>query len=165
MDLSKLGRTERILAVVGLLAFIDSFLPWYTVSSWPFSASASGWGVGVGGWLAMLLLLAIGVICALPAFGRSLAVRGGYAAFGSASVFALVIVLIRWLTFPSAGDNGLDGISESAGAGFGTYVGVALCVVSTVFCYRAFTAAGGTLNNLGAAFTTKSSDEWQQTPR
>jgi hypothetical protein len=147
MDLTKLGRTERVLAIVGLLAFIDSFLPWWSISAGPFSASESGWGVGIGGWFPVLLLLAVGVLAALPAFGQSVAVRGGYATFGAASLLATIIVLIRWLTYPSA-----SGFYGSAGASFGTYVFLVLGVVAVVFSYLAFTAAGGTLNNIGAAF-------------
>lgn len=147
MDLTKLGRTERVLAIVGLLAFIDSFLPWWSLSVGPISVSESGWSVGIGGWLPLLLLLAVGVIVALPAFGQSVSVRGGYASFGAAALLATIIILIRWLTYPSA-----SGLYGSAGADFGTYVGLILGIVATVFAYLGFTAAGGSLNDLGAAF-------------
>ena len=148
MDLTKLGRNERVLAIVGLLAFIDSFLPWWSVTVGPFSSSESGWGVGFAGWFPVLLLLAIGVLVALPAFGQSVTVRGGYAAFGAGALLATLLILIRWLTYPtaSAGDFG------SAGADFGTYIALILGIVATAFGYLGFTAAGGTLNNFADAF-------------
>lgn len=150
MDLTKLGRTERVLAIVGLLAFINSFLPWWSLSFGPISTSESGWGVGFAGWFPMLLLLAVGVLVALPAFGQSVAVRGGYAAFGAAALLATILVLIRWLTYPTAsGDFG------SAGADFGTYIGLILGIVATVFAYLAFTAAGGNIARFGDAFKTQ----------
>src|SRR5947209_18653205 len=109
MDLTKLGRTERVLAIVGLLAFIDSFLPWYSVSikgslaalGGAGGASGNAWDVGFWAWFPMLLLLAIGVLVALPAVGQNVSVRGGYAAFGAVALLVTLIVLIRWLTYPS----------------------------------------------------------------
>jgi hypothetical protein len=157
MDLTKLGRTERILGIVGILALVDSFLPWYSVSvsggtvggiSYGGSASASGWSVGIGGWFPLLLLLAIGVVVVLPAFGTTVPLRGGFATITAASLLATVIILIRWLTYQSADYPGV-----SAGASFGTYVGLILGIVATVFGYLAFTASGGSLNNIGAAFS------------
>lgn len=154
MDLTKLGRTERVLAIVGLLAFIDSFLPWYSVSFKGElgviaggSVSANAWDVGFWAWFPMLLLFAIGVLVALPAVGQNISLRGGFAAIGAALLLATIIVLIRWLTYPSASDA-----FGSAGADFGTYIGLVLAVVATVFSYLAFTAAGGTVNNFAAAF-------------
>jgi hypothetical protein len=161
MDLTKLGRTERVLAIVGLLAFIDSFLPWYSVSikgslaalGGAGGASGNAWDVGFWAWFPMLLLLAIGVLVALPAFGQNVSVRGGYAAFAAAALLATIIVLIRWLTYPSVPAE--DAAFIDAGADFGTYVGLILGVVATAFGYLGFTAAGGTLNNFTAAFKSQ----------
>lgn len=157
MDLTKLGRTERVLAIVGLLAFIDSFLPWWSASVGPFSTSESGWSVGFAGWFPVLLLLAIGVLVALPAFGQSVTIRGGYAAFGSGAALATLLILIRWLTYPT--DTGGFG---SAGADFGTYIGLILAVVATVFSYLGFVAAGGNIAKFGDAF--KAQPPAQQPP-
>jgi hypothetical protein len=157
MDLTKLGRTERVLAIVGLLAFINSFLPWYSVKfSGEFAQLAGGnisgnaWRVGFWAWFPSLLLLAIGVLVALPAFGQRVMIRGGYAAFGAAALLATVIILIRWLTYPTA-----SSVAGSAGADFGTYLGLILGVVATVFGYLGFTAAGGQLNKFADAFKSQ----------
>ncbi|HEV3172794.1 MAG TPA: hypothetical protein VGZ32_20775 [Actinocrinis sp.] len=169
MDLTKLGRTERVLAIVGLLAFIDSFLSWYSVtikgfslgsvSAGGYSASDNAWNIGFWAWFPMLLLLAVGVVVALPAFGQRVAIRGGYAALGSATLLATIIVLIRWLTYPSASD-----LVGSAGADYGTYVGLILCIVATVFAYLGFTAEGGSLAALGQSIKARTQPSQQQAP-
>lgn len=159
MDLTKLGRTERILAIVGILAFVDTFLPWYTATAKGALAafgggsySSNGWGSGFAAWFPLLLLLAIGVLAALPAFGRQVAVRGGYAAVGAAALVATLLILIRWLTYPSVPAE--EASIVDAGADFGTYIGLVLGVVATVFAYLGFTAEGGSLNRFGDAFKT-----------
>ena len=159
MDLNRLGRTERILAIVGLLAFVDSFLPWYTASAkgqlaafGDISKSDNGWSSGFTAWFPLLLLLAIGVVVALPAFGRQVAVRGGYAAFGAAALLATLLILIRWLTYPSVPAE--EAALVDASADFGTFIGLALGVVATVFSYLGFVATGGSINRFGDAFKT-----------
>ena len=168
MNLGKLGLNDRILAVVGVLAFIDLFLPWYSVSSKGvavdgfteagYSVSGNAWNsyVGFEAWFSLLLILAIGVIAALPAFGVEVKVPGGHALLGIAGALATILILIRWLTFDSASDvtGGLNVAGISAGASFGTYLGLVLAIVATVFSYLSFTAGGGSLSNLGAAFST-----------
>jgi hypothetical protein len=150
MDPAKLGRTERVLAIVGLGAFINSFLPWYSASFAGVSYSSSAWDEGFFAWFATLLLVAIGVWAALPALGQSVAVRGGYAAVSAAAALAALMILIRLLTYPSASYQ--DG---SRGAGFATYLGLIMGIVATTFAWLAFAATGGTLNNFTDAFRTQ----------
>ena len=157
MDLAKLGRSERVLAIVGLLAFINSFLPWYSIKFNGELAQLAGgnisgnaWDVGFWAWFPSLLLLAIGVLVALPAVGQNVALRGGYAAIGAAALLATIIILIRWLTYPTA-----SSAEGSAGADFGTYLGLILGIIATVFGYLGFTAAGGQLNKFADAFKSQ----------
>jgi hypothetical protein len=158
LNLGKLGLNDRILAVVGVLAFVNLFLPWYSASfsgvdgiaGGSFSANAWNGGVGFEAWFPMILLLAVGVLVALPAFDKQVTVPGGYAAYGIAGAVATLLVLLRWLTYPSVPSVA----GYSAGASFGTYIGLVLGLVATYFAYRSFTAAGGSLNNLGAAFAS-----------
>ena len=162
MNLEKLGRNDRILAVVGLLAFIDSFLPWYKVSvkssgvdglgAYNASTSGNAWSVGFGAWFPLILLLAIGVLVALPAFEQKVVLPGGDALLAIVALVATVIILIRWLTYPSVPSDA-DLVGVTAGASFGTYLGLVLGLVATAFGYLGFTASGGTLNNIGAAFS------------
>ena len=162
MNLEKLGRNDRILALGGLIAFIDSFLPWYSVSVksdgvdglGAYSASSSGnaWSVGFGAWFPLLLLLAVGVLAVLPAFEQKVVLPGGDASLAIIGVVATVIILLRWLTYPSV-PSGELGLGVSAGASFGTYIGLVDGVITAVIGYLGFTASGGSLSNLGAAFS------------
>jgi hypothetical protein len=160
MDLTKLSNPARILAIIGLLAFIDSFLPWYSVSektvypgaSAAFATSGNAWSMGFGAWFPLLTLLALGVLEALPAFDRGLAVRGGYAAIGVVALVATVIVLLRWATYPSLPAGAAAFID--AGADVGTYFGLLLGVGASAAAYFGFSAQGGTLNTFTEAFKT-----------
>ncbi|HEV2639606.1 MAG TPA: hypothetical protein VGX23_31020 [Actinocrinis sp.] len=144
---------------MGLLAFVNSFLPWYTVSVkgaadlgiGDYSTSGNAWSVGIGAWFPMVLLLAVGVLAVLPAFEQKVTLPGGDALLAIVGVVAFVIVLIRWLTYPSVPADAFTG-GVSAGASFGTYVGLVLALATAVIGYLGFTASGGTLNNIGAAF-------------
>ena len=72
MNLGKLGLNDRILAIVGVVAFVNLFLPWFTVSAKSVSVvpgydvgggsySGNAWNsvVGFEGWFPMLLLIGI----------------------------------------------------------------------------------------------------------
>jgi hypothetical protein len=165
LNLGKLGLNDRILAVVGVLAFVDSFLPWYSVTvksaavdgfgGGSFGGSTNGWSSGFAAWFPLLLLLAIGIVVVLPAFEQKINLPGGFALIGILALVATILVLLRWLTYPSVPTDGLD-VGVSAGASFGTYIGLVLGIVATVFAYLSFTASGGSLSNIGAAFSTGS---------
>ncbi len=64
MDLSKLTTSDRVIAGSGIVLFIASFLPWFKVSAFGFTAEASGWDVGFfwAGIPALLGLLSAGVV-------------------------------------------------------------------------------------------------------
>lgn len=172
MDLTKLGRTERVLAAVGLLAFINSFLPaWYTVSA----SGATVFGVSYGGgsqgysgwqypsgfltWFPALLLLGVGVLAALPAFGVLVRLPAPLSLIGlGVSALAVLFYLIQWVTYPSA-PSGFSGIS--AGPDWAFFVGLALAVVSGVFAYMGFTAQGGSLAALGQSIKARTQQQPQ----
>jgi hypothetical protein len=149
-----------------VLAFIDSFLPWYSVtvkavavdgfSGGSYGGSTNGWSSGFAAWFPLLLLLAIGIVVVLPAFEQKINLPGGFALIGILSLVATILILLRWLTYPSVPSGGID-VGVSAGASFGTYIGLVLGIVATVFAYLSFTASGGSLSNLGAAFQTSPS--------
>ena len=173
MDLTKLGRTERVLAIVGLLAFIDSFLPgWYTVSA----PSASVLGVTYGGgsagfngwqypsgfltWFPALLFFALGVVVALPAFGVFVKLPASNALIGLAvSAVAVLFFLIQWATYPSVPAE-LAGVS--AGADWAFFVGLVLAVGAGVFSYLGFTAEGGSLAAIGQSIKARTQPQQQE---
>lgn len=155
--LGKLGRSGQIAVGGALLVFIFSFLPWYTVSisflGEKASGHASAWDSGIGAWFPVLLILAVGVVTVLAAMDT---VKWPplmlWTINTGAAVLAAIIIILRWVTFPSADDSGLSGTGSSAGAGYALYVSLVLAVVIAVFGYLAFAAQGGNVANLGAAF-------------
>lgn len=125
----------------GALAFITSFLPWYTVSfdfgaglGLSSSGSANAWDAKFGAWFPMLLLLAVGVVILLPHLGTQ--VPNLALIWLGASAAAFVIIILRWVTFPSG-----DGPGVSAGAGFGLFVGLVIALVSGVAGFLTFRAS------------------------
>jgi hypothetical protein len=123
LDVGKFDRTAWVLMVCGVVAFIATFLPWATASAFGISVSVSAWTVGFWAWFPMILLLAVGVAAFLPGIG----VRGvpelHLVALG-VSALAFIIVLIRWVTYPSG-----------LGAGAGLIIGLLLAVAAGVAAY------------------------------
>lgn len=125
----------------GALAFIVSFLPWYTVSaesniggisrSNSESASAWEWDIAFLGWLSMMLLIAVGVLVLLPHLGIN-KVPNLNIIWPALAGLALLLIILRWVTFDTASQD-LGGFgSISAGAGFGLFVGLVLALASGV---------------------------------
>jgi hypothetical protein len=142
--LSTLTRNDWLSAGAGVVAFVASFLPWYTVeldgggSGRRASYSASGWDVGIGGWLPVLLLMTVAGVIVARALGVTVPAQvRPHLGLGLVAVpaAATAVILLRWLTFPG-GEDALG----SAGAGFGLYVGLLTAVVSGVGAARAFNA-------------------------
>lgn len=158
--MGKLGRNGQVQVGGALLVFILSFLPWYSVSfsvlGHTDSASASAWDAGIGAWFPVLLLVAVGVVTVLSALGTvSWAPLMLAAVTTGGALVAAVIIVLRWLTFPSGSSDASDaalGVSGSAGAGWALYVSLVLAVAMAVFGYLGFAAAGGDVKNIGAAF-------------
>ncbi len=115
----------------GALAFITSFLPWYTVSfdfggalGFSNSGSVNAWNF-FGGWFPMLLLIGAGVLVLLPHLGTQ--VPNLALIWMAVAAAAFVIIILRWVTFPSG-----DAPGVSAGAGFGLFVGLVIALGSGV---------------------------------
>lgn len=175
MDLTKLGRTERVLTGVGIALFIASFLPWFSASvDLAFGGSVSGhadaWSTpsGFNDWFPILLLFAYGILLALPAFGVAinapiLAGQADRAFIGLVlSALAVLLFAIQGLTYPSFP----AGYSGSAGPSWGYYIALLLALAAGVQSYLGFTQAGGSLANVGAAFKarTQQNQQTQQVP-
>ena len=161
MDLSKVGRTEQVLSGAGILLFIVSFFPWFSASvnlgiEGSVSGHANAWSDPSGfiDWFPILLLLAYGVLLALPAFGVAinapvLASPANRAFIGLVlSALAVLLFAIQGLTYPSLP----SGFGGSAGPSWGYYVGLIIALGAGVQSYLGFTKAGGSLANVGAAF-------------
>lgn len=144
MDLSKLGRTEQVLSAAGILLFIFSFLPWYSISYLGMTWTADAWSnpSGFEDWFPALLLFLYGVVLALPAFGvevnlPTLASAVNRAFIGLVlSAFAVLLFAIQGLTYPSADGYG--------GPSWGYYISLIIALAAGVQSYLGFTQQGGT---------------------
>lgn len=161
--MGRLGRNGQVLVGGALLIFIFSFLPWYTASftflGQKSSGHAAAWHSGIGAWFPVLLLVAVGVVAVLWALEIvSWPALMVWTLAAGASILAAIIIILRWITFPSASSSGVAGygVSGSAGAGWALYVSLVIAVAMAVFAYLGFTSAGGDIKNLGAAFAKPS---------
>ncbi len=133
------GTNDLVVMGTGVLIFIDSFLPWWGAKHTGL-ADTSGWNAGFGAWFSILLLIAVAGVTAARVFGgRSMpAVAGGAVSWtfitAAVSALAAIIILLRWLTFPS-----VFGAAETK---FGTYLGLIIAIVQAVFGYLSIMSAG-----------------------
>ncbi len=145
-DPARVTKAEWIGLGAGLLAFIASFLPWFTFSvlGGVYSVSANAWSLGFAAWFPVLLLLAGSGLMLAQQLGVNVpVVKPGWplVLFGVA-VLSLIIILIRWLTL-SGGTYGVFADSSiSYGAGFGLYVGLVAAILFGLSQYLVFRAAG-----------------------
>jgi hypothetical protein len=174
MDLNKLGRTEQVLAGAGILLFIVSFFPWFSVSvnlgidGGNVSDSANGWSTpsGFNDWFPILLLLAYAVVLALPAFGVAvnvpfLATPTNRAFVGLVlSALAVLLFAVQGLTYPSLP----AGFGGSAGPSWGYYIALVIALAAGVQSYLGFTKSGGSLAEVGAALKARTQTAPQQDP-
>jgi hypothetical protein len=173
MDLTKLGRTERVLAGAGIALFIASFFPWFSVTAdlvtgGSASASYDAWSYpsGFNDWFPILLLLAYAIVLALPAFGTAinapiLADPANRAFIGLVlSALAVLLFAIQGLTYPSFP----AGLAGSAGPSWGYYLALLLALAAGVQSYLGFSQAGGSLAQVGAAFKSRTQQQTQQVP-
>jgi hypothetical protein len=156
---------EWVVVAAGLLAYVSSFLPWYTLTaSVPIlgltqSTNVNAWGAGFGAWFSVLLLVAAaGVVLASMVVGgrlrrpatRSLITLG-------LSALAFITIVLRWATFPDAA-GGLGRIGDlgdvqlgsftfgnafrvTSGASVGLYLGLSAAVAALAVSSLTFRAA------------------------
>jgi hypothetical protein len=154
--MSRLGRTGQVFTGGALLIFILSFLPWYSASitfaGHTSSGHAAAWHAAFGAWFPVLLILALGVVTVLWA----LDIVKWSALFlwtvgTSTTIVAAVIIVLRWITYPSASEVDAFGASASSGAGWALYVSLVVTIAMAVFGYLGFVGAGGDIKNIQAA--------------
>jgi hypothetical protein len=120
-DWKRFSTLDRVIAACAVVAFIALFLPWYGVTVGPFSASVSGWSAGFSAWAGGLLLTTAGVLVVLRRSGANFGggrvgpsvLVTGIAALG------LLLVIIRWLSFPTVHSAGFN---YDVGARYGIFI-------------------------------------------
>ncbi len=152
----KVTALDWIVIGAGLLAYVSSFLPWYSTSvsilGIERSASWNAWNAGFGAWFSVLLLVAAGGWVLVSTLGGRLRlpVSGTLIAL-SLSVLAFVTIVLRWVTFPDTtgeldGGSGFElgnaALTASSGAGAGLYLGLLAAVAAAVAALLTFRAAG-----------------------
>jgi hypothetical protein len=140
-DWKRLNTLDRVIAGAAVVAFISLFLPWYGVTVGPFSASVSGWSAGFSAWAGGLLLTAAGVLLVLRRSGASLqATRVGPSLMvaGIAAV-GLLLVIIRWLSFPS---YHVSGVNYDVGARYGIYLALIVGIAELAAAVMELRASG-----------------------
>jgi hypothetical protein len=124
LDWKALTTLDWVIAGGALVAFISLFLPWYGLSVGPVTASVDGWSAGFAAWAGGLLLTAAGVLVVLRRSGVNL--TGGRVGpsllVASVAALGLLLVVIRWVSFPTY--HGAGGFSYDVGARYGVYVAV-----------------------------------------
>jgi hypothetical protein len=137
---------DIVLAAVGLLGLILTFLPWWSASGGGDNVSVNGWneatangqsfslGRTVTGplvWLPMLLLLIWGILALVRAFvaPQLLPAKLFYTVSIGVGALAVLLLVIRWLSYYSVPTQ--DGVHVSSGASYGMFLGVLGSVVHT----------------------------------
>jgi hypothetical protein len=138
-DMKKLDTSDKIVVGMGVLTLICLFLPWYGVSSGPYSASVSGFSTSYG-WLgAILIIVAAGYLAALRSGSNvpKISYGPGVTVLGL-SLIGTIIVILRWITIP----KGSFGPGYSYGPEFGMYLTILAGVVQVILAFRLFRASG-----------------------
>ncbi len=131
-DAKRWSRDDQIVGVASLLLLISLFLPWYTVSAGPISASASG-TTGHGYlWIVFIIALAVVAFLILQAGFQSLPfnlpVSPARLLLGLTGI-NLLLVLLAFLFKPGTGDGF---VNISVGWGFGAFLGLICAIVAVV---------------------------------
>ena len=131
-DAKRWTRNDQIVGGASLLLLISLFLPWYSVSAGPFSASASGTAGHGYLWIVFILALVIVVYEILKAGFETLPFNmpvGPVQLLLGLTGINLVLVLLAFLLKPGGG-SGLVGVS--VGWSFGAFLGLICAIVAVV---------------------------------
>lgn len=125
----------------GVLAFVVSFFPWYSVDVAGFGGgSLSAWNSGFLAWFPVLLLIIAGGVLVTSHMGVQ--VQRVPMIWLATTALSVVLILLRWLTLPDDGGIGSFGLlgdsGVESGAGFGLVLGLIAAIVSGVAAFLVF---------------------------
>lgn len=134
---------NEVVVGAGLVAFVSSFLPWYSSSVSVFgvhsSVSVDAWDSGFAAWFSVLLLLAASVLALLGVLDESWrrSVPRWLATLGL-SILAFGMILGRWATFRDqavlqGSPRHLDiSVGSAFSASGGVAIGLYLCLIAAI---------------------------------
>ena len=131
-DAKRFSALDWVVIAAGATAFIAIFLPWYGATAGSFSSSVSGWSAGFSAWGGALLLTGAGVLLVLRRSGATMSEVGpiGPSAFiVIVAGLGLLLVVIRWLSFPTFH---VAGFPVNVGAPYGIYLAVIAGVAEVI---------------------------------
>jgi len=144
VDLSKISKGGQVFAGAGIVYFIASFLPWYSIDvpkelRGIYDLSFNAWGdIGfLWGSLWALLLIAGTILLVLPAFGVA-APKVPPVAFLAVGGLALLFTLLKLLI----------GEDNPISASYGIYLAVIAAAAAAFGGFLLFQESGGDLNDL-----------------
>lgn len=129
------------LLAAGVLIFVLSFLPFYTVDVIAVP-SGNAWD-SFWSWFAVLLGLAATAMILLPKFGVNLPVPSRLVALGCWAL-ALLCLVIALFTWPYSGEVPAaqkDAFDEATGHGFGLYASLLVAAIATALAFMRKDAA------------------------
>lgn len=132
MDFSKLSTGAKIALIGGAVLVVNLFLPWYSISSFGFSASANAFDAGFLAWGGSLIAVAGAVVLLLKMMGTKTVEAGQFKTEQLALLLGaagFVLILLRWLT-------------ETSFTGFGLFLGLAAAAAVTYGSFMAMKDAG-----------------------
>lgn len=140
-DWKRLTTLDRVIAIGGAVAFIALFLPWYGATLGPFNASVSGWSAGFPAWAGGLLLTAAGVLVVLRHSGANVGGErvGASVVVAGVAALGLLLVIIRWLSFPT---YHASGFSADVGARYGIFFALIVGLAQVTAAVMTMRASG-----------------------
>jgi hypothetical protein len=133
------GTLLWVQVVGGVLAAISTFLPWVTVSSGFYSASANGFDDGIWGFLVLLLGLAVAALAFIKL--RNMQVQGldklpAQMPLILSSILALIAVF-RWIYILTNGGSSDLGALEAFGVDVSSGIGIWLVLIGSLAAFAA----------------------------
>jgi len=146
MDLSKLKLGQKIVLGAGILLIINLFLPWYRVSAFGFSASATAFDSGFLAWFGSFCGIAAAVIIALKVFANMKINAGPLQAEHIALILGALAVLFIFLRLVTETSSMFIGLWIGLIAAIALVYGCFLCMKQEGYAIADFKSLGGGSN-------------------
>ncbi len=131
------------LLAAGVLIFILSFFPFYTIEVGGLGSDSRNAWESFWSWFPVLLGLAATAMILLPRFGVKLPVPSRLVALGCWAL-AFVLLIIALITFPYGGDvpdAQKELVDKATGHGFGLYASLLVAAIATALAFMRKDAA------------------------